>query len=289
MLKFLQKWFLGWLGVHMVSAKSRCHFIVDYVMSYFLRFKKDQELSFIFSDQYSASIKQAKYWHGTGWMQYDADGKVQNSFKEILAEGGLRPSHDVFDISTGEMSSVSCTNIRVYARIYADMHHYNGAKKDTRLGEPFMWGYYFIASSALMAIHHMRLWANVKKRHALGDGVKANMKGMWIKKVSQRKYISLKNFFIKGSDIPDNFGVLIGIKCIDRIVDTSPYISMYETRTGSTIPIGMWTHLEVPRSEIDKMTSILRQAEIEIPVYAIEDCEQYWSRMPFSSLVSGIL
>lgn len=286
MLKFLQKWFFGWIGVYMASAKNRRHFIVDYVMSFFLRIKKDQELSSTFFDQYSVSLKQTKYWHGTGWAQYDADGKVQPTFKKILLDGGLSPNHDVFDVSTGEMSSISCTSIRVYARIYADMHNYNGVKRNSRLGEPFMWGYYFIVSSALLAVYHMRLWTNAKKRHIIEDSVKANMKDIWINKVSHRKYISMKDFFVRGTDIPDNFGVLIGLKNIHRSIETSPYISMYETRIGKMIPTNMWSHLEVPRDYIDKMTNILTQAGIEIPIYAIEDCERYWSRMSFSFLAS---
>lgn len=286
MLKSLQKWSLGWLGVYMASTKNGRHFIVDHIMSLFLRVQGGDELSDNFINKYSASLKQAKYWHGTGWMQYDADGKVQNTFKNTLLEGGLSPNHDVFDVSTGEMSSISCTNIRVYARIYADMHSYIGVKRNSRLGEPFMWGYYFIVSSALMAVYHMRLWTNAKKRHIMEDSAKANMKGIWINKVSHRKYISLKDFFVRGTDIPDNFGILIGLKNIDDIIKTSPYISMHETRTSSALSIDTWSHLEVPRDYKDKMTNILRRAKIEIPVYAIEDCEQYWSRVSFSSLVS---
>ena len=98
--------------------------------------------------------------------------------------------------------------------VYADMHQSGGVQHGTRYGEPYFWGYYFIVSSALMAVHHMKLWANIVRRKQIGNTVKDNMKDLWVSKVRKEKFYSLKDFFVQGSDIENNFGILIAIRDI---------------------------------------------------------------------------
>lgn len=286
MIKFIQKWFLGWLGVYMHNRKERRHRVVDWVMRKFLSKGYTRRVSPEFFDEYGQIVSRTKYWHGTGRYQYaDGTDETINVLASILDRAGLRPQNDVFDISMGDMSSVSCTNIRMYARIYADMHQFQGVKSGTRYGAAFVWGYYFIVSAALMAIQHMGLWKDPKKRHLLARGAKENMKGLWVRKVLGQKYVSLKDFFVNGSDIAGNYGILIGLKSIGEIATTSPYISMYETRTSKMIPATNWSHIEAPKQYVNEVSEALREAKINIPVYTIEDCEQYWSQKDFSLLV----
>lgn len=287
MNRFIQKWGLGWLGVYMYATSTRKHRFIDACMRKLLGDIHQTEINERFSHAYNTALAETTYWHGTGMYQYDKDFAVIDSFDRILKSGGLRPNKDVFDIQAGEMTSVSCTRIRMYARIYADMHECGGPPNNTRHGEPYVWGYYFIVSSALMAVHNMKLWSNIIRRRHIASNVKQDMKKLWVTKVRHTPFRSLKDFFVHGSDIENNFGILIGIKDIDSVHISSAYISMYETRSTKIIPTKNWSHVEVPKAHIAQIESMLASNSLDIPVFAIEETEKYWSKKPFSALVNN--
>ena len=95
-------------------------------------------------------------------------------------------------------------------------------------------------------------------------------------------------FFNTGSDIPNNYPILIGIKQSDHhILETAGYVARYENRVGSSIPLSAFTHLEVPAIRIHEVTQLLKKyGQEDMPVFAFEQCEVWWSQQHFSKLVS---
>ncbi len=288
MIKFLQKWSLGWLGVYLYARRSGRRFIdidiIDRVMHSILYNRRLEPFDEDEHKLYASITSTTSLWHGTGLYQY-RDGSLINSFDETISQKSLRPDKDVFDITIGEMKSVSTAHQRMYARIYADMHEYLGANPHDRYGKPYFWGYFFIVSSALIAVHKLNLWHNIRKRHRIARDVRTSAESTWSRKVTTRPFSSWKNFFTDGSDIKGNCGILIGIGGKHTKHTTSTYISMYETRLAENIGVENWTHIEVASSHIDQIKQLLSKRGIDIPVFAIEGCEAYWSERRFSELI----
>src|SRR5258706_3144560 len=58
-------------------------------------------------------------WHGTG--RFTDRGNI-DVLKGIISAGALVPSRDVWDVSQGEIQSISTTWMRPYSGAYSDMH-----------------------------------------------------------------------------------------------------------------------------------------------------------------------
>jgi hypothetical protein len=259
--------------------------LVDRLVRPFLRQPTGQQLSPKDQQAYQAASKQAIYWHGTGKLQHTKK-KVVDVFEAQLKQQGLRPFKDIFDVKQGEMLSISVARQRMYARIYADMHAYNGVKLSTRYGSPRFWAYYFIMAINLHAVRELGLW-NPKVRRRQEAKWREQGKKLWTVKVTKRDGDSVGQFFNEGSDIPGNYPILIGLKKSDyTLLKTAAYVARYERRIGSTIPVDAWSHLEVQASKIDEITDLLdKYGHGDIPVFAIEQCERHASDRPFSELV----
>lgn len=246
-----------------------------------------------FSDEtrirYESTIAETIYWHGTGKFQHDKNGGTIDILRLLINDGGLKPFKDIFDLTKGEMFSISVARDRMYARIYADMHTYRGASQQERYGSPRFWAYYFLMVSNFRAIKELNLWDH-KKRREQEKLWRQQGKEFWVTKVTKRDDdASVGYFFNAGSDIENNYPILIGIKRGDyTILETAEYVAQHENRIGSIIPLQSFTHIEVPSNKVAEVESILRNSgNNSIPVFPFEQCEQWWSQKHFSQLVGG--
>lgn len=242
--------------------------------------KKDRQM-------YLDATKETIYWHGTGRLQYDKQTKAVDVLEQMLEQGGIQPFKDAFDIKHGEMLSISVARQRMYARIYADMHVYEGAKSSERYGRPRFWAYYFIMAINLHATKELGLW-NPKIRRQQHAAWRKQGKEVWAVKVRQDPGESTGRFFDNGSDIPGNYPILIGIKHADyTLLETADYVARYESRIGSSISVRAITHLEVPKDKQAEVGALLKKyGYSNIPVFAFEQCEQLHANMRFSVLAS---
>lgn len=185
------------------------------------------------------------------------------------------------------MVSTSVARQRMYARIYADMHVHGGVHLTERFGRPRFWAYYFIMAVNLHAIKELGLW-NRKARKKQQAIWREQGKKLWIVKVTKEQEESAGQFFDKGSDIPGNYPILIGISKGDyHFLKTAAYVARYESRIGSALPVDSFTHVEVPSSKIAEVTALLKKhGHGNVPVFAFEQCEQLHADKPFSVLVS---
>lgn len=236
--------------------------------------------------RYETTTSKTIYWHGTGKLQHDKNGGTVDVLLRLLRQNGLRPFRDIFDVKHGEMVSTSLARQRMYGRIYADMHVYKGAHLDERYGSPRFWTYYFIMAINLHAIKELGLWSR-KARRKQQAVWREQGKKLWTVKVTKQDGESVGQFFNEGSDIPDNYPILIGLKQADyHILETAAYVARYESRIGSAIPINSFTHLEVPASKVAEVTELLKKHGYNnLPVFAFEQCEQLHSERHFSALV----
>jgi len=226
--------------------------------------------------QISKTMEQTNYWHGTGRYQY-RDGKVADVLEYIASHRELQPSLDPFEVS-GQMQSLSLARVRIYARAYADLHR-NTAIPAERYGTSAFWSAAFLADYALEAARSEGGLRQVMKR------LQQNGKDEWHAKVNQRP-LSVFSTFAAGSDIPGNYPILFGVHTVSEL-PTSPAIAIHEVRTGEPVKLdSQVTHVEVPRAYIEETEKVLAGHAIALPVYALEDFEQYAAMLPTSRLMS---
>jgi hypothetical protein len=138
----------------------------------------------------------------------------------------------------------------------------------------------------LHAIAELGLW-DPRARRQQEAAWREQGKKLWTVKVTRRSGQSGGQFFNEGSDIPGNYGVLIGLRQADyHLLQTADYVARYESRIGNPIPLSAFTHLEVPAAKVAEVTALLaRHGHGNIPVFALEQCEQLQAQKHFSELV----
>lgn len=290
----LIRWSAGFLGLYLRRRlrKRRNHrpidiVLIDALMCSFLQQPNVQSFSLEDRVRYESVISNTLYWHGTGRLQHDKNGGVADVLHLLAEQSGLRPFKDIFDVKQGEMESASVARARMYARIYADMHAFGGAPLDERYGSPRFWAYYFLMASFLHAVGELRLW-HPRIRKAQENMWREQGKQAWTIKVTKRQDgSSVGQFFNVGSDIPNNYPILIGIRRSNySVLETAAYVARYENRIGSTISMSAFTHMEVPVARVAEVTELLRKYRYhDLPVFAFEQCEKWWAGQPFSRLV----
>ncbi len=291
----LVKWSAGFLSLYL-SARLRKErnrrsidvVLVDALMRGFLQQPDVHPFSLEERAQYESIIGKTAYWHGTGRLQHDSSGGMADVLQLFAEQKGLRPVKDIFDVTQGEMVSTSITKGRMYARIYADMHAYKGVSSNERYGSPRFWAYYFLMGSFLHAVGELKLWHS-GTRKAQEKMWREQGKKLWTVKVTKQDGDSVGEFFNTGSDISGNYPILIGLERGGyQVLETAAYVARYENRIGSTIPINAFTHLEVPAVRVVEVTELLRKyGHHDLPVFAFEQCENWWAQQSFSKMVGG--
>lgn len=284
------KWSAGLLGLYLdwrLNNQKRIWpidvYIINLIMGCLITKPVTKPFTNSIRRKYDDTVRATVYWHGTGRFQYDRQGSVIDVFSQILDNGGLKPHKDIFDIKEGEMYSTSVTKHRMYARIYGDIHEYMGADLRARYGSPRFWAYYYIMVINFYATKEMGLW-NTKARRAQHETWRKQGKDIWAKKVRQNLITARSTFFNEGSDIIRNYPIIIGIKYADfNTLKTADYVTRYETRISSKIPLDLFTHIETTREKVAEIEALLKRYHYShIPVFALEQCEKLYAQKKFT-------
>jgi hypothetical protein len=268
-IKLHASWALGWLNRW---AARR------YVGPVQLLAFSDSEIA-----DYQRVTQSARYWHGTGRLQHSA-GQPADVLESIVAHG-LRAVDDAYAVYAGGevMKSISLTKWRIIARSYADTFG-KAYREPHRYGDALMWtAYYygrFFAGLYLSGYHprssHHRRW------HKLTHD--ENGENTWGKKSNRRAH-DVWDIFGLGSDIPGNYPILIGLSTVPDPTKLPPKFDRYEVRTGSDLPVDVFTHLEVPADRVEEVQALLDRHHVNIRALPIELGEVAASLQPFSELI----
>ena len=238
-------------------------------------------------NDYSEIYNSTPLWHGSGRYQYDDTGTVKDVFDSILEQGGFTPKFDPYDLSTN-MTSISLTPDRTYARMYADIHHPEPDNAPRHGSPDLLTGYYLgpVPVEALKeTVKTFGLRESVKAIQRVRNSGKEN--GPWSKKVN-KSTPSMTHIFREGSDIEGNYPILFGIADIEEKLPVSDYIAKHEVRTTTRIDLSKVTHLEVPEENITETKDLLAQYGIDMPVIPIELGEAYSASIQQDRLTSSI-
>jgi hypothetical protein len=245
-----------------------------------------------------STLENTEYYHGTGAYHYDFeetkyDGKlkgVKYSLDSILSEG-LVPQRDYFNeiMQTGEEKTISLSKIQPYARCYADLFNFENNSKGYRLGSPYFWG--AIIASTMMK-HELSTFSFEKRReikekrktieyHKKREKlVEHNIKMLdgWTRSFRKDGKYEGRNFIFSindGSDIPNNFGIVIGIKkgAVSVLPNRYKGITLYEARTNQRIYSSDFSHVEAPLENIKSVHEQMIKLNLNIPIFPIEFVE----------------
>ena len=181
------------------------------------------------------------------------------------------------------MHSISLTPHRIIARSYADIHG-KGYKEPNRYGDALMWTSYFygLFYAKLYTRNAITLKRFYKKWHKLTHDT--NGDNTWGKKVNKSAQ-DVWDVFGLGSDIADNYPILIGVRRVEQQVNLSPVFKAYEVRTPVGIAIQDITHVEVPQDKVTSTKAFIESYGLVIPVLPIELGELQASHKTFSELL----
>ncbi|MBX2866626.1 hypothetical protein KTR10_01560 [Candidatus Kaiserbacteria bacterium] len=203
-------------------------------------------------------------WHGTGRYKYDSEGNVYDIFQGIIEDGGLVPHLDEWDQKRGACYSISTTRSRAYARLYASLFFPSDKRSLKELFRRLIWCLRFFLTSKYVA------WMEYTPfRPHITDFRRKIIS--WAKKYSSdtRSFIYL--FLWGGTDIPNNYPILICIKG-DGIAPTkgSRFVDLHEIRSEEKISLEDFKCIEVPKEHISEIHSLLHVAGCEIPVVTLD-------------------
>ena len=233
----------------------------------------------------ASSIEQAysmaRYWHGTGRYHRREDGSTEDLLRGIL-NNGLKPALDKADMVQGPGESISVTNARMYARIYAQTHSSSGHQLDNYYGSQSFWGGVFNGATLHDLVRGGEAWGLTKN-------VAQNNLNTHGQHRTKDRGVSRTNYVL-GSDIPSNYPILIGIKeDAFEPVEISKYLARYEERSKTNITTNHFTHIECPFENIEETQQLLRDINIDLPVLPLEATEEYVAQFAFTELASGAL
>jgi hypothetical protein len=225
-------------------------------------------------NDYAEVYHSTPLWHGSGRYQYDESGSVIDVFDSILKQGGFTPKHDSYDLSAN-MTSISLTPDRTYARMYADIHHPQPAAAP-RHGSPDLLTGYYLGPVPVEAIKEtVRTFGLRESAKALQrTRIAVRETGPWSKKVNKSQP-TMTHIFREGSDIEQNYPILYGVQDIDEKIPVSNYVAKHEVRTTARVDLSKITHLEVPEDKIEETNDALARHSLHIPVVPIELGEAY--------------
>lgn len=224
---------------------------------------------------------EAELWHGTGRFSYHGE-TVVDLLHSILRDGGLIPHLDTWDQKRGPSPSVSVAPARVYARLYAELYRHLQDRNLLRAIRPrVVWSAYFFLSSKWVAWREYSFF----QPHIHDVREKA---AEWTRRLARKPRSFTGAFLFGASDIPNNYPILIGLGS-GAVLPTrgSRFIDLHEQRSAHSIPLASFTHLEVPKKNIEETQNMLKSQGISIPVVSIEEGDAYCWHFPFAYLVRG--
>lgn len=222
-----------------------------------------------------------KHWHGTGRYHYGTTGKI-DVLDSIATSGKLLPNYDAFDL-TRPMTSISLARSRIYARAYADMHG-RGAAEPERYGSSLFWAAAFLGSIAVEASIEAQVW-KPSGYHRMMRHLEEADALEWYKKVTRATTPTALDIYRDGSDMPDNYPVLFGIRDVEQ-APVGRAVALHEVRTEQPLDLGSdITHVEVPRRHIDDTRRLLGG----VAIMALEDTEHHAAQFTFSQHIHSAI
>ncbi len=225
-------------------------------------------------------------WHGTGRYQHGQEGVI-DVLDSILKSGELKPVKDDYAIFSGgePMNSISLTKLRIIARCYGDMHS-EGYRELQRYGDALTWTsyYYGLFYARIYIRSFFKIRNNYKKWHKLTHDEKGH--NTWGKKANQDAE-DVWDVFGLGSDIKDNYPIVLGISTLENTVPLPPVFKDYEVRVNQPISTAKLTHIEVPLVNLKEVIELVSDYGFELEVVPIELGELVTSRMNFSTILSS--
>ena len=230
-------------------------------------------------------LKITQYYHGTGARHYhygteskygEAEPVLINTLARIL-EDGIQPQRDLFnkEFQTGTEKSISLTKHRIYARSYAQLFLTEGTELQYEYGQPNVW-----YSVILLRIYTGILISRFSTRRLFKSRQESWKKVLirWTRSFRQDgKYegSSLVRCMNGRSDIPHNFGIVIGIKQdkLEPLTINYPNISKDEIRVAKPIQPTSFSHIQAPLRYIHTVKEACQAAGLDIPVIPLEFVE----------------
>lgn len=232
------------------------------------------------------------HWHGTGRYKFSEEGELVDILKGILENDGLNTHQDEWDRKKGITNSISIAPSRMYARLYAGRFCPAATRLKNELGTRELWGSYFFGTSAARGlVEYPRgigkaLIGRYRDAEVVPDFEQKSK--TWGSRVTTLDH-SLSEVFLYGSDIAENYPILIGIKKEADIqrTEASKFIELHEVRTEQRITLDDISHLEVPREHEKEVQEFIHAHGQDIPVVPIEYGEEYSRNFTFRELTSG--
>lgn len=255
-------------------------------------------------------------FHGTGRMTYMPQGgskydgvdpdQTVDVFARLL-EQGLRPQEDLFsELFTGEdVSTISLTNLRMYARVYADLFEdEENPSIQYEHGSRAFWWQFLVAKMVLHFLTDPDYYKKVARWY-LKDCWQPEQKEIIAKRRGrmdqwQRTFRHDDKFKLGagigqnlmtlmcygGSTIRDNHGLIIGIRAgaVTPVPVKQGYVRCFELRAAHAIPPSDWTYVEAPQSRLSTVEADIRAAGHDVPVFPMEVMEHHHAQMPLSIL-----
>ena len=275
--------------------KSRARFIVEEIG----KIKFDRTPTAVSNDpeyfehlpQIAELYKDTEFWHGTGRFKFSQSGDVEDILQGMIKEGGLMPREDDWDRQHGIIHTVSVSPSRMYARLYAGMYCPAGTHIKNELGTRELWGYYFFGTSGILGMLEYR--PNLRQIRRGDDSSSfipdfGKKTEQWVSKASVQKH-NIKDIFLHGTDIAENYPILIGVKhSAVQPTHGSRFINLHEKRTESPILLNDISHIEVPRARVEETQVVLSEnGHTEMKILPIEFGEEYCRKFPFRKLVGS--
>lgn len=241
------------------------------------------------------TLQKTDYYHGTGAYHYhytiskykdtEISKNVSYSFEQILMKG-LFPQDDLFNeaFRTGVKKTISLSPHRLYSRFYAEIYFAENIELKYAYGTSKFW-----ALGLAWRTYWGILVENIHKRkfdfflHNNSSKNTANYKKMltaWTRSFrADGKYENKNFFFVIGgkSDIPNNFGFILGIKkhMVFPIEIKYKNVDKDEVRVAEPIKPNAFSHIQVPLVKYDYVVSELARLNIQLPIIPIEFVEVF--------------
>jgi len=245
-------------------------------------------------------LKKTGFYHGTGAYHYHFGKEskytsnvffIKNSLRDIL-QNGLVPQHDVFNsiFKTESINTISLTRNRQYALAYAQLYFTNKTRTQYSYGPPALWVSGIAIRLILGSLRRKLSYSGLKEWPAEVRQYKRALHH-WTKSFRRDGLYEGKSFSlcISGqSDIPDNFGMIIGINenSVNAIKINYPNVSKDETRVAHTIASKEFIHIQVPLECVTEVKELLKKLQMNIPIVPIEYVELHNHKLGLRKLLT---
>lgn len=256
-------------------------------------------------------LADTQYHHGTGRLHYGLNGhskycgtveKPEDTLDSLLIDG-LRPQEDLFSeqFVNGDIPTISLTQRRMYARVYATLFREEGTVPSFEYGSQAFWWKCFFWKMLMEALKDKAEWhrqINSMKLYWKRDPELMAKRKKFIERLKLwmstfRNDDKFKNkahrLLTNGSStIEGNYPLIVGIRydVVQALPIDSKCVSAFETRTDQSIVPADWSCIEAPLDRIEEVRSSIQAHGYSIPVIPLEFVELLMREKPLSELTA---